>query len=67
MTALRQPGTRESLSQSVEFARKRLDRARQREHDALREKALAVASLEIEEARLAAWIQANPEPQMELL
>jgi post-segregation antitoxin (ccd killing protein) len=51
---------------SVEFAKKRLERARQREIDAMREKRLAMTSLEIEEARLAAWIAENPEPQMEL-
>jgi guanylate kinase len=56
-----------SLTISVEFATKRLERARQRESDAMREKRLAVAALEIEEARLAAWVAANPEPQMELL
>jgi guanylate kinase len=57
----------EKLTASVEFATKRLERARQRELDAMREKRLATAALEIEEARLAAWMIANPEPQMELL
>lgn len=57
----------EKLTASVEFAKKRLERARQREIDAAREKRLASSSLEIEEARLAAWLVANPEPQMELL
>jgi hypothetical protein len=33
----------------------------------MREKRLATSALEIEEARLAAWMIANPEPQMELL
>jgi hypothetical protein len=55
------------LTDSVEFARKRLNRARRREADAVREKGLAVTALEIAEARLAAWVEANPEPQMELL
>lgn len=59
--------THESLLQSVEFAKKRITRACQRECDAQREKRLATMSLEIEEARLAAYVAAHPEPQMELL
>ena len=55
---------RAMLQTSVEFAEKRLARARQREIEAMREKRLAMASLEIEETRLAAWIEAHPEPQM---
>lgn len=55
------------LEASVQFAKKRLDRARQREIDAMREKRLAAAALEIEEARMAAWVVANPEPQLEML
>lgn len=61
------PNPRTALTLSVEFATKRLERARQRETDAMREKRLALAALEIEQERLAAWVVANPEPQMELL
>ncbi len=58
---------RESLTVSVEFATKRLERSRQREANAARETRLAAVALEIEKARLAAWLVENPEPQMELL
>lgn len=57
----------EPITSAVEFAKKRLDRARQREIEAMREKRLAMTAVEIAEGRLAAWVEANPEPQMDLL
>jgi|GEM_PF-4392652 len=57
----------EPITDAVEFAKRRLDRARQREDDAAREQRLAATALEIAEARLAAWIAANPDPQLEML
>jgi hypothetical protein len=56
-----------AITEAVEFARKRIERAEQRLDDAAREKRLGTTALEIAEARLAAWRQDNPEPQMELI
>lgn len=56
-----------AITEAVEFAKKRIERVRQREADVATEKRLAGEALAAAEARLSAWVEANPEPQMELL
>lgn len=56
-----------AITESVEFAQKRLARVAEREADVAREKDLATTALSVAESRLAAWREDNPEPQMDLL
>jgi hypothetical protein len=56
-----------AITEAVEFAQKRIGRVAERETAVAHEKCMAAAALEAAQARLAAWREANPEPQMDLL